>query len=58
MIEQFRNGLGIAADFSKMRAESLYSLCRTSALQERGLIHPTKSRDPLTVAWRLKKKQP
>lgn len=26
------------------------------ALQERGLIHPTKGRDPLTVVWRLSKK--
>jgi len=28
------------------------------ALQDRGLIHATKSRDPLTILWRLKKKQP
>ena len=27
------------------------------ALQERGLITPGKSRDPLTVVWRLKKKK-
>ena len=26
------------------------------ALQERGLIHPTKARDPLTIVWRLSKK--
>jgi hypothetical protein len=25
------------------------------ALQDRGLIHATKSRDPLTLLWRLKK---
>jgi hypothetical protein len=28
------------------------------ALEQRGLISPGKGRDPLTVAWRLKKKQP
>ena len=28
------------------------------ALQDRGLIHATKSRDPLTILWGLKKKQP
>ena len=28
------------------------------ALQERGLINPGKGRDPLTIVWRLKKKQP
>src|SRR5437868_11080631 len=27
------------------------------ALQERGLINPGKGRDPLTIVWRLKKKQ-
>ena len=27
------------------------------ALQERGLIQTTKSRDPLTIVWRLSKKQ-
>src|SRR5438045_6244305 len=27
------------------------------ALQERGLIHATKSRDPLTIVWRLRKKK-
>jgi hypothetical protein len=26
------------------------------ALQERGLIHSTKGRDPLTIVWRLSKK--
>jgi hypothetical protein len=26
------------------------------ALQDRGLIHATKGRDPLTIAWRSKKK--
>jgi hypothetical protein len=26
------------------------------ALEQRGLISPGKSRDPLTIAWRLKKK--
>ena len=26
------------------------------ALQERGLIHDTKGRDPLTILWRLTKK--
>lgn len=26
------------------------------ALQERGLIHPTKGRDPLAIVWRLSKK--
>ena len=26
------------------------------ALQERGLIHPAKGRDPLTIVWRLSKK--
>jgi hypothetical protein len=26
------------------------------ALLERGLIHPGKGRDPLTIAWRLSKK--
>ena len=26
------------------------------ALQERGLIHAAKSRDPLTILWRLSKK--
>ena len=25
------------------------------ALEERGLIHPGKGRDPLTILWRLKK---
>jgi len=24
------------------------------ALEERGLIHPGKGRDPLTIVWRLK----
>ena len=28
------------------------------ALEQRGLISPSKGRDPFTVAWRLKKKQP
>jgi hypothetical protein len=28
------------------------------ALEQRGLISPGKGRDPLTIAWRLKKKQP
>ena len=27
------------------------------ALEERGLISPVKGREPLTIAWRLKKKQ-
>jgi hypothetical protein len=27
------------------------------ALEERGLIHPGKGRDPLTTVWRLNKKQ-
>jgi hypothetical protein len=26
------------------------------ALEERGLIHPSKGRDPLTIVWRLSKK--
>lgn len=26
------------------------------ALQERGLVHPIKGRDPLTIVWRLSKK--
>jgi hypothetical protein len=26
------------------------------ALQERGLIHATKGRDPLTIVWRFRKK--
>jgi hypothetical protein len=26
------------------------------ALEQRGLIRPSKGRDPLTIAWRLKKK--
>ena len=26
------------------------------ALQDRGLIHATKGRDPLTIVWRLSKK--
>ena len=26
------------------------------ALQERGLIHAVKGRDPLTIVWRLRKK--
>ena len=28
------------------------------ALEQRGLISPGKGRDPLTILWRLKKKQP
>ena len=28
------------------------------ALEQRGLISPDKGRDPLTIVWRLKKKQP
>jgi hypothetical protein len=28
------------------------------AMERRGLISPGKSRDPLTIVWRLKKKQP
>jgi hypothetical protein len=28
------------------------------AMERRGLISPGKGRDPLTIAWRLKKKQP
>jgi hypothetical protein len=28
------------------------------AMEQRGLISPGKGRDPLTIAWRLKKKQP
>jgi hypothetical protein len=27
------------------------------ALEERGLIRPSKGRDPLTIVWRLKKAQ-
>ena len=28
------------------------------AMERRGLISPGKGRDPLTIVWRLKKKQP
>jgi len=28
------------------------------AMERRGLITPGKGRDPLTIVWRLKKKQP
>ena len=28
------------------------------AMERRGLITPGKGRDPLTIGWRLKKKQP
>ena len=28
------------------------------AMEQRGLISPSKGRDPLTIMWRLKKKQP
>ena len=28
------------------------------ALEQRGLIGPGKGRDPLTIVWRLKRKQP
>jgi hypothetical protein len=28
------------------------------AMEQRGLISPGKGRDPLTILWRLKKKQP
>ncbi len=28
------------------------------AMEQRGLISPGKGRDPLTIVWRLKKKQP
>jgi hypothetical protein len=28
------------------------------AMERRGLIAPGKGRDPLTIGWRLKKKQP
>ena len=28
------------------------------AMEQRGLISPGKGRDPLTLVWRLKKKQP
>ena len=28
------------------------------ALEQRGIIRPGKDRDPLTIVWRLKKKQP
>ena len=28
------------------------------AMENRGLISPGKGRDPLTIVWRLKKKQP
>ena len=28
------------------------------AMEKRGLISPGKGRDPLIIAWRLKKKQP
>jgi hypothetical protein len=28
------------------------------AMERRGLLSPGKSRDPLTIVWRLKKKQP
>ena len=28
------------------------------AMEERGLISPGKGRDPLTIVWRLKRKQP
>ncbi|HWY55896.1 MAG TPA: hypothetical protein VNZ03_15620 [Terriglobales bacterium] len=28
------------------------------ALEQRGLISPDKGRDPLTIVWHLKKKQP
>jgi hypothetical protein len=28
------------------------------AMKQRGLISPGKGRDPLTIVWRLKKKQP
>jgi hypothetical protein len=28
------------------------------ALEQRGLISPGKGRDPLTIVWRLKRKQP
>jgi hypothetical protein len=28
------------------------------ALEQRGLIGPGKGRDPLTIMWRLKRKQP
>jgi hypothetical protein len=28
------------------------------AMEQRGLISPGKGRDPLTIVWRLKRKQP
>ncbi|MFZ0865000.1 MAG: hypothetical protein WCA27_11370 [Candidatus Sulfotelmatobacter sp.] len=28
------------------------------SMEQRGLISPGKGRDPLTIMWRLKKKQP
>jgi hypothetical protein len=28
------------------------------AMEQRGLISPSKGRDPLTIVWRLEKKQP
>jgi hypothetical protein len=48
----------VEVKMAKKKAASVVSANRSTveAMERRGLITPGKSRDPLTIVWRLKKK--
>ena len=49
-----------APDIRPLSASDISAANRNTikAMEERGLISPGKGRDPLTIVWRLKRKQP